>query len=690
MLRLKNLSKDYFVASKPVRVLRDINISFRKHEFVSILGESGSGKTTLLNLIGGLDLSSEGEIIIDGQTTKNYSSKDWDAYRNHRIGFVFQDYNLISHLTVVDNVELSLSLGGYSKQHKRTKTIELLTKLGLQDHLYKKPNQLSGGQQQRVAIARALINEPDIILADEPTGSLDSKTSIEFMNLLKSVSKDKLIILVTHNENLANEYSNRIITLVDGKVTSDTNPYIIEDIKLEKPVQPLKSAMSYGSALLLSLKNLLTKKFRTIITAIAASIGIIGIALTLALKNGFDVFIKEMNQENFVNMPIQVAVTQTNIDDLLNPPRYIRVINAIAGYEPPSTIIHNKLENFIPFLEDTIEPESKSVVYEYNYGYSFSIIHPVTNARQSQSSSIVLASRYKDDDIYDQFKDVPGAQIDSDEPYQAYLVVNHYNRAENRILEFLNLPLDQDIPYDDVLGMTFQVGNNTIGYVDLVITKIVTPRSEVSDIRTGVYYNNALKEYLAEKSEIKTIRRISIYGHDLENKNEIKALIAQYNRHASEEDYITYLDKVEVVSDVANMVTVAATIILISFSAISLLVSSIMISIITYTSVLERTNEIGVLRSVGARKKDISRVFNAEVIIIGVIAGLLGIGMALLIIPVINYIVEPLLEYSKLAKLKISHGIILIGLSVLVTLVAGFVPSLIASKKDPVKALRSN
>ncbi|VEU79827.1 ABC transporter ATP-binding protein/permease [Haploplasma axanthum] len=717
MLKLTNLSKDYYVDKKPIRVLKKINLEFREKEFVSILGPSGCGKTTLLNIIGGLDRYSEGDLLVDNVSTKNYVDADWDSYRNHRIGFVFQSYNLISHLTVLSNVELALTLSGVSPTERKEKATKMLEKVGLADHLNKKPNQLSGGQMQRVAIARALINEPNIILADEPTGALDSETSVEIMELLKEISKNKLIIMVTHNKNLAEEYSNRIVSLLDGRVTDDTNPFNKKDsnVIFEKTK---KTSMSFFTAMSLSFKNLLTKKARTILTAFAGSIGIIGIALSLSLKNGFDIYLDKLESDNFAVVPLEIGRVGIDINSMMNTLKPNPVDGGVGGYDYTPSRRENNLDNpeFVEVIDNKITKVADSVIKVYGYRSRFANIvngelitrynNPLTGQGVNDpDSDTIFINQTLITDSFIAEKMKVHAQKDSNNKYQAYLFLNSDGRVPNSVLNFLGLPTDRKLEYNEILGKTFRVykqadytldnkeniKNKFNEQIEIEITSILSSFSQFIQVTPGIYYNDEVVSFIRQDDPLNILMSYMIYPKGLDNKKEIKAIIDEYNDKEGrlEKDIITYLDTVELSVSFINTLTNSVSIILIAFSAISLFVSSVMIGIITYTSVLERTKEIGVLRSIGARKKDISRVFNAEGIMLGFISGVLGIILTLGLNPIISKILEPMVEYSGIARLNILHGAALVLISVLLTLIAGLIPSRIAANKDPVVALRT-
>jgi len=725
VLKIKNLSKNYYVDNKPVTVLKNLNIEFKEKEFVSILGPSGCGKTTLLNIIGGLDRYDEGDLIIDNISTKKYKDDNWDSYRNHRIGFVFQSYNLINHLSVLENVELALTLSGVSKALRRKKASDILKKVGLKDHLTKKPTQLSGGQMQRVAIARALINDPNIILADEPTGALDSQTSVEILKILKDISKDKLIIMVTHNQKLAEEYSNRIISLLDGKITGDSNPVKNDHSKIIEK-KDKKTAMSFFTALALSFKNLLTKKTRTLLTAFAGSIGIVGIALSLSLKNGFDIYLDSIENDNFSIVPLNIEKTFVDISVARNANKPKPIKDGVGGYEYKPNVKTNNLENeaFTNLIENELKEASESIITFHDYKSMFvskvgeKLIvrynNPFSNIAQPDLNSKTIFIRQPN--VAKSFSDeklITLASSKSDSKYQAYLFINNDGRVQNSVLEFLGLPEDRKIEYNEILGKKFKVypkekfdnfdengnfkgtlndyDNNDDGKIEVEITSILYSSSKFITLTPGIYYNDEVKNHIMDNSDKNVLLRYSIYPKDLENKKEIKKILNNFNEdeNRKNEDIISYADDIETIVGFINNLTDTVSIVLIVFSAVSLFVSSVMIGIITYTSVLERTKEIGILRSVGARKKDISRVFNAEGIMLGFSAGFLGILFTMGINPLINIALKDTVEYYGIAKLNLLHALGLILISVLLTLIAGIIPARIAAKKDPVVALRS-
>lgn len=770
MLKISNLSKDYYVDNKPIRVLEKINVEFRENEFVSILGPSGSGKTTLLNIIGGLDRYTEGDLIIDNISTKKYKNDDWDAYRNHRVGFVFQSYNLISHLDILSNVELALTLTGIDRKTRVEKAKEALTKVGLEDHLYKKPNQLSGGQMQRVAIARALVNDPTIILADEPTGALDSKTSLEVMELLKEISKDKLIIMVTHNEELALKYSNRIVSLLDGKIVDDSNPIKKDNNKNELLNKKDRTAMSFFTALSLSFKNLLTKKVRTLITALAGSIGIIGVALVMSLQFGFNKYLTDMERGTFAGMPIQVNRSYFDIDIIMNgsgnwdKPKD-PVQGGVGGYDPEINmgISTNTLtEEYKTYLDNSNISEYGSIVYNYGYKGKYFYYDQKNNELNfnPQSTSpipglegrqYVTQSPYTIEFLNEFFMPIAG-QMYNNNANEAVLIVNEEHQVPNKILKFLGFDIteNQVVKFEDIINKEFKIYTNNVYYneqtnglfkaksetelissyndtnnINVKIVGIIKSSNEFMQASEAIIYsenvantymevnnksNIVLKQKQNKNKSVLTGRTITdeqyldliyelggnstptsilIYPNGFDEKEYITEILDNYNKDLPKEEKINYSDNIAIAVSMMKTVMNSISVVLIAFSAISLVVSSVMIGIITYTSVLERTKEIGVLRSIGARKKDISRVFNAEAILIGGLSGLLGVLIAYILVPILNRILFKYIGINNLAQLFILHALGLILLSILLTFIAGLIPSKIASNKDPVVALRT-
>ena len=763
MLKLKNIKKDYKTGDFVQHALKGVDLTFRENEFVAVLGPSGSGKTTLLNIIGGLDRYDSGDLIIDGKSTKKFKDKDWDAYRNHAIGFVFQSYNLIGHISVLENVEMGMTLSGVSSAERRKKALSLLEKVGLKEHAHKRPNQLSGGQMQRVAIARALANDPKIILADEPTGALDSKTSTQIMDLIKEISKDKLVIMVTHNAELAESYATRIVKMKDGELLSDSKPYDSDESKGNLNIK--KTAMSFWTALKLSFGNIRTKKGRTILTAFASSIGIIGIALILSLSNGFNIEVENFEQDSLSQSPIIITNQTVQMDeDTLNELRgdnstveYPSDKEVYAQNNIADTIIHsNKItSDYIDYLDKLNKDDISGISYVKGTsinivsknGDDYSFVQPSSSSMMSSTSSFEqLPSSNGDDGIIENNYDVLAGEVNEDE-VGLVLFVNSRNQISSDILK--QLGFDEHASFDDIINKELKVilnddyyikvGNNFMVQADLEklydsedsitvkITAILRGKEDKELIATniGLYYTEALgKKVISsnDNSEIVKVQReadynvltrqsfddtmtkdmilgylgadvvptaIYIYPKDFETKDEVTSYLDKYNEGKAEEDVIQYTDMAEMISTLSGNIMDAITIVLIAFSSISLVVSSIMIGIITYISVLERTKEIGILRAIGARKKDITRVFNAETFIIGIFSGVLGIAIAYLLTIPTNMIIENLSGLANVAKLNPVHALILIIISMALTIIGGAIPANMASRKDPVEALRT-
>ncbi|MBE5756617.1 MAG: ABC transporter ATP-binding protein/permease [Clostridiales bacterium] len=813
MLKLTNISKIYLSGDNKVVALNNVNVTFRKNEFVSILGPSGCGKTTLLNIIGGLDRYTSGDLSIKGKSTKEYKDRDWDAYRNSSIGFVFQSYNLIPHQTVLANVELALELSGISAKERKLKAKKMLERVGLGDQLNKKPNQLSGGQMQRVAIARALINDPEIILADEPTGALDTETSVQIMDLLKEIALDKLVIMVTHNPDLAKEYSTRIINLLDGKVVGDTNPY--EDTTVYEQKKNRKPKMGIKTAFMLSLKNLFSKKAKTILTSVAGSIGIIGVALVLALSNGFNAYMARMQTDSLGAYPLTISesvVDLSNFSEMTAPsimekyPKLDNVLVEEAFSKLKGMLKSNNLTNSNGFL-DYLMGTNEELYYDIEYKYGFDMTKylytnfdvtvdgaPLTESGNFGSIDQVMKSiqvRYDDSlqqamgmstDFVRQYIPTVSAMPNSreliEEQYdllygkmpsfeegvfnETVLVVDRYNGVSDMTLAFLGLiPADitsdgevtfrdaKEVDLESIVttetneGKKFYLANNNLMYAlgatgftsntltgseegldEIKIVGILRVKDGVDGIlNSGINYTPALTKKVIEENKTSTIvdyankfgnglgmvvdgggmsirqlagkdtpSQINIYAKDFDAKAEIKARLDAWNNNYEEgnENIVAYTDMMDMMFGMLSTMVDAVSYVLIAFTSISLVVSSVMIGIITYTSVVERTKEIGVLRSLGASKGEISNVFNAETFIIGLFAGLIGIGVTYLLSIPINLILSSLIpEVGNLASLAIVDAIVLVIISICLTLIAGLVPARIASKKDPVVALRT-
>lgn len=770
MLELKNIKKDYYVGSNTVPALKGVSIRFRKNEFVSILGPSGCGKTTLLNIIGGLDRYTNGDLIIDKRSTKDYKDRDWDAYRNSIIGFVFQNYNLISHLSVLDNVEMALSLSGVSSKERKERATKVLIDVGLRDQLNKKPNQLSGGQQQRVAIARALVNNPKILLADEPTGALDSETSRQIMKLIQEISKDRLVIMVTHNEKIAKTYSDRIIKLLDGEVIHDTNGVEEDNLTVIEKLNNKKTSMSFWLAMKTSLKNLFTKRTRTLITALAGSIGIIGVALVLGISTGMTNYVSDLESNTLAGYPITISqIVETNQfgppDDVDTP---FSQSNSdfpddqiIYAYdEEAASIIHTNIfdDSFIQYIDSMDENLYNSV--SYTRAISLNIITETSlGTYQLINNGDAQMSFFGSGQIFNELPDNESFVLsqydllDGTYPEDAndlVLVVDENNQIDISTLQALGINIDSTYTFDDFIGQSFKVILNDGFYqeinnqfipntnyeslytseetVEIEITGIIRINEEATSniIPTGIGYTHYLTEMISEdalSSDVVIAQKnnpdtnvltgtafnnqitydsvmkiiggdqtpigIQIYPESYDDKEAIKAYLDAYNIGLDDSDQIIYTDIAEVFSSTISSLISTITIILTAFAGISLVVSSIMIGIITYVSVIERTKEIGIMRSIGARKKDISRIFNAETLLIGLASGILGIGFYYLLQGPVNIIINNLIDVPSFAGLPIYYAIGLIILSSLLTITAGIIPSRIAAKKDPVVALRT-
>ena len=882
MLQLRNVVKNYHTGDEVVQALKGVSVNFRRNEFVSILGQSGCGKTTLLNIVGGLDQYTSGDLVINGKSTKDFKSRDWDSYRNNSVGFVFQSYNLIPHQSVLSNVELALTLSGVSKAERRKRAKEVLEKVGLGNQIHKKPNQMSGGQMQRVAIARALINDPDILLADEPTGALDTETSVQIMDLLKEIAKDKLVIMVTHNPELAQQYSTRIVKLLDGNVIDDTNPFSDEDEAKEDDgsYTPRKTSMSLFTAFSLSLNNLMTKKGRTFLTAFAGSIGIIGIALILSLSSGFQKYINDVQEETLATYPIQITKKAMDYSELLSKmvgnneedsshnhkgenKVYSGDIMGDMLVSMVSDVKENDLETFKNYIEDDANGFTKytsDITYTYDtplYVFNensanggIAQVNPSTTMTdmgfggmadaQESTADFMSAFSYGNTsmDMWTQMldnQDLLKQQYDvlaghwPENKNEVVLVVDKNNEISDFTLYTLGIrdsselsdmvstilsggevpEIDKmEFSYDDLLNLKFKVvlpGNlykknsdgtytdmstdadflktavanglevkvsavirasdsayattiqpGYIGYTSELANYIVEENEKTdvlkaqldspdTDIFTGMPFSDG-KELTADDVDMDSVMQqlmesgqvtedmqaqmasmskdqlfemlkgygffqestatyednmtklgyselakpasINLYCAEFADKDEITKLIDKYNADYPDSE-ITYTDYIGIMLSSVTKIINAITYVLIAFVAISLIVSSIMIGIITYISVLERTKEIGILRSIGASKKDISRVFNAETFIIGLFSGLIGIGVTVLLNIPISKVIEGFINVSGVSALPWKGGVALVVISVILTLIGGFIPSRLAAKKDPVIALRS-
>ena len=784
MLKLIGINKIYKAGDMEVHALKNINLEFRESELVAVLGPSGCGKTTMLNIVGGLDKYTSGDLIINGISTKEYVDSDWDAYRNSTIGFVFQNYNLISHLTVIENVELALTLSGVSASERRARAEQALKEVGLETQFNKKPNQLSGGQMQRVAIARALVNNPDIVLADEPTGALDSVTSVQIMELLKEVAKTRLVIMVTHNGDLADRYANRIIRLLDGEIISDTNPIDSETLTENVARRPKKTSMSFITAFKLSLKNLFTKKLRTFVTAFAGSIGIIGVALILALSSGFSAYIEKMQTDTLSSFPLTITSSAFDVSNLMS---MLQVPDA-EEYPEAHEIYVNKVMDKLSalyqsnditdeYVEEAIKTIDPSLTYGivYTNGINFNIFtkksYPGFN-RITRIGSEWVQLVDNNDFINSQY-DVLAGKLPT--AYnELVLCVDEYNQVTDvELMQSLGILSGKDsYTFDEIMNLEFKLLTNdavysrvdtgektcfyepdslpedeynegvtlkivgivrvnqdtatgsisgTVGYhkdlQDYVLryetenpSEIVTWQKNNPDINcfTGNLYLDEAREEnptasdnflqkeadkarvsnLASLGAVSTPQAISIYPVDFESKELIKAHLDAYNETEGNTP-VYYSDMMGLMVEAMNVLVDAISYVLIAFTSISLVVSSIMIGVIISVSVLERTKEIGILKAIGARKKDISRVFNAESLLVGFAAGALGVIITLLLSIPLNILLSSLTTINGLVALNPWHALLLVAISMLLTFIAGLVPSRSAAKKDAVVALRS-
>ena len=771
MLQLKDIVKKYNTGGTEVEVLKKVNISFRESEFVSILGASGSGKTTLLNIIGGLDKYSSGDMLLMGRSTKEFTDRDWDSYRNGTIGFVFQSYNLIGHLSVIENVKLALSISGESNKENDIKAKKVLEDVGLGDHLYKKPNQLSGGQMQRVAIARALVTNPKVILADEPTGALDSKTSVQIMELIKEISKEKLVIMVTHNPELARKYSDRIVSVKDGEIIEDTKPYIEQEENNGYKLK--KTAMAFSSAIKSSFKNLLTKKFRSLMTVVASSIGIISIGLVLAISSGMDKYIKTMQNENLSSMPITISSNQINFgigednntsdsseenlvpksrrdvhknlysEDALgngetfikyiqeNAKDYYSAIDFAKGYKikaltknTKGDIVDVKMDGQDNFRGNTIFsvlPEDKNLIMnqfeivkslEQNFEYPKGDEVVLFTAKNNEIDKNVLKALGYSENAKVKYEDILGEEfsiVDNN---------NYYTKVENRFVpatvdeKMYNAGTKVKIVAIAKAKDSFTVPQFTLGYTkklqDSLLSKEVSSdivkeqeKDKSKNILTNTKMDNEVAtEVLSGLGANTEPSSILIYPKTFNDRDKIANTISEYNKKVAEkygagtEDYnkysITYSDMAKQMTSIMSQMINTITLILTAFAGISLVVSSIMIGILTYVSVVERTKEIGILRAIGARKKDITRIFIAEAGLIGFVSGAVGVIVSLgLALPISKTIARALKIDNFSAGLDIKSAVGLILLSVILTLIASVIPSRMAAKKDPVEALRT-
>ncbi|MCC5428449.1 ABC transporter ATP-binding protein/permease, partial [Clostridium botulinum] len=784
MLQIKDLKKVYTTGEFEQTALDGVSIDFRQSEFVAILGPSGSGKTTLLNMLGGLDQYDSGNMIINDLSTKKFGESDWDTYRNNSVGFIFQSYNLIPHLSIVDNVEMGMTLSGVPKSEKRQKATYVLEKVGLGNHIHKKPNQLSGGQMQRVAIARALANDPEIILADEPTGALDTQTSEQIMDLIKEIAKDKLVIMVTHNPELAEEYADRIVSFSDGRIVSDTNPFVSENNSND--YKPKKTSMNFLTALKLSGNNIVTKKWRTALTAFASSIGIIGVALVLSLSNGFNKQINEFEKDSLSNYPISI---EQNSMSLEMSPSSKSKDKEKTEFPNESMIYPYDLSKNAAVHSNAISTEYVDYIKKidsglingisYTRNVNMNILKKQDGKVVSMNTSAAAFSTYPskgdsfETDYLKSYYDVLAGGYPKNEK-ELVLVVDKYNQVDTDILEALGFSANsKNIDFDSMIGTEYKLIYNDDYYtqsdkyftvngdttnlenlynnknaVTLKISGIIRIKenANVSNLSTGIVYSDQLAQdfiknaknsrivlaqkeakynvmngnLLTEKTSTTTAAvhptpsmttnitpnvetkddvlaslgatssptSISIYPVNFEAKDNITTYLDDWNKELKEEDQIVYTDMASMITSLTGNIMDGITIVLVAFAGISLVVSMIMIGIIIYISVLERTKEIGVLRALGARKKDITRVFNAETFIIGFCSGGLGIAITYLLTIPVNSILYKFTDLKNVAQLNPLHAIALVITSIVLTMIGGAIPSKMAAKKDPVIALR--
>ncbi|WP_203651351.1 ABC transporter ATP-binding protein/permease [Secundilactobacillus yichangensis] len=776
MLELKHLKKYYHVGDTVTKALDDVSVAFRKQEFVAILGPSGSGKTTLLNNIGGLDVYDSGDLIIKGKSTKEFKASDWDAYRNNSVGFIFQSYNLIGHLGIIDNVELGMTLSGVPSSEKKERAITALKRVGLEEHMYKKTNQLSGGQMQRVAIARAIANDPEILLCDEPTGALDTETSQEIMQIIKDLSKERLVIMVTHNPELADQYADRIIRFADGKIQSDSDPY--DEQEENQTFSLKKTKMTYWTALKLSFTNIRTKKGRTFLTAFASSIGIIGIAIVLALSNGFQKQIDKTQSNTLAQYPVtisQMASSQNGADSSQKKEHFSKNKAVTAETSEADKAQHtNKIsQKYVNYVKKLNPKYSKNIGYTYTTGMNLlrnvnGKVKPVQFSNQNQknangpdmssmmaSSVGVGVSSYPTDNngkvsfLHKHYKVMAG-EFPS-KPTDVVLVINKDNSTNINGLKNLgfNVKNGQKINFNKIVGTTVKAVNNDTYYTQrmgmylpsnnyksmydnssnktLRVAGVLRVKSanEENILAPGFVYSDRLtKEMVDQNADSHIVKAqkassrnvltgqtltgstaknqvinalggskvpasIMIYPNTFQNKDKVLSYLDGYNKGKSKADKIIYTDMAGSVSKLTGGLMNAITYVLIAFAAISLVTSMIMISIITYTSVLERTKEIGVLKALGARKKDITRVFDAETAILGVASGVIGIVIAWLATFPINAVIKNLTNLNNVAQLSLWAAVILIIISTVLTIIGGHIPARMASKKDAATALRS-
>jgi len=776
MLELKHIKKYYYVGDSVTKALDDVSVAFRSQEFVAILGPSGSGKTTMLNGIGGLDIYDSGDLAIEGRSTKDFSAADWDAYRNNSVGFIFQSYNIISHLSILDNVEMGMTLSGVSSAEKKEKARKALDRVGLTDHINKKPNQLSGGQLQRVAIARAIANEPEILLCDEPTGALDTGTSEEIMKLIKELSAERLVIMVTHNPDLAHEYADRIIEFADGQIQHDSDPYDGHTDAAQFKLK--KTKMTFWTALKLSFNNIRTKKGRTALTAFASSIGIIGIAIVLALSNGFQTQINKTQSNTLAQFPITISQTaqDSSTTGPQNNKKTTKSTKVVAKVSDADKSVHqNKItKSYLKYVKNINPDLSKNITYTYATGMnllrqtngktktvSFSNADSSSNGNNNAMSAAMTSSTGVGGSVYPSasdggtnflkkhYKVIAGSYPKS--ANDVILLVDRDNSANINALKNLNFDVkdNQKLNYNKIVGTKIKVVNNNDYYQSLPtgnyvpnkatnslynnknnttirIAGILRVKAKSSEnvLSSGIVYSDKLTQNIINANKNSAIVKaqkksdsnvmtgqtvnkdtkaslvsylggsttpsgILIYPNTFKNKDKVLTYLDKYNKGKSKADKVIYTDMAGTVSDLTGGLMSAITYVLVAFAGISLVTSMIMIAIITYTSVLERTKEIGILKALGARKKDITRVFDAETFILGVGSGVLGVVIAWLLTFPINVVLKSITDLSNVAHLNPVHGIVLIIISTVLTMLGGHIPARMAAKKDAATALRS-
>jgi len=775
MLELKHIKKYYYVGDSVTKALDDVSVAFRSQEFVAILGPSGSGKTTMLNGIGGLDIYDSGDLAIEGKSTKDFSEADWDAYRNNSVGFIFQSYNIISHLSILDNVEMGMTLSGVSNAEKKEKALKALDRVGLSDHINKKPNQLSGGQLQRVAIARAIANEPEILLCDEPTGALDTETSEEIMQLIKELSAERLVIMVTHNPDLARQYADRIIEFADGKIQHDSNPYAEHTDAQQFELK--KTRMTFWTALKLSFNNIRTKKGRTAQTAFASSIGIIGIAIVLALSNGFQAQINKTQANTLAQFPVTISQTATSTTGQSNDTvkaNNKKVVTAKVSQQDKATHTNKLTKSYLNYVKNLDTKLSKNVTYTYSTGMnllrqvngktktvSFSNVDNSSSSSSSAMQTAMSASTGVGGSVYPSANDggtnflkkhyklVSGTYPKS--ANDVILIVDRDGSTNINALKNLGYTVknNQTFNYNKIVGTKMKIVNNNDYYQSLPtgnylpnkatnslynnshnttikIAGIVKVKAKSSEnvLASGIAYSDKLTQNIIKDNKdskiVKAQKKASdnvmtgqtvdsttkkslisylggsttpssilIYPNTFKNKDKVLTYLDKYNKGKSKSDKVVYTDMAGTVSSLTGGLMDAITYVLVAFAGISLVTSMIMIAIITYTSVLERTKEIGILKALGARKKDITRVFDAETFILGVGSGALGVVIAWLLTFPINIVLKNITDLSNVAHLNPVHGIVLIIISTVLTMLGGHIPARMAAKKDAATALRS-